>query len=529
MKNGAEICQEAEDYPDLTPLYMTLPRSLGTSPTEFDLGLRIACSYALPRTAAFLLTSGANANTTNSYGIAAIHTAVMRRRPWRELPLIDYLLSDQYGDGESRWESMLLQTVSALLDFGADIHLRSRTSRIHECGTSCWRSIDCDHQGQTALHFASANGIPAIVSRLLDAGADPNMPDAHGYKALYCALVQGHEDVAVCILQRSEDILNPIVNTHERTTALHVACRFSFTEMVSKLLTRGAYANVIDGHGRTPLHDALSWDQLEREEELLRTLKYLAEFHADPDTTAHRLTPRQLAEIHSSMRVRDMFSATQEWARVRRARPTLSKQSKSHTLNGAGNSKFSGRKCEAESPKLPRGPVPQQINSKLEDSIWAPHKTTHLVKSFEASVKNSDLDETVAIQEPFPNLITKTERNAAHSVAFVEGIWSGTGTAQMIHGLKLRVPPAKHTHHPQQPEEAFPVLRNPAGGETREVIQAALNCETTQFWGSLTKQMTNVRPETIMDGGENKIVQSARAKTETSSGKNRRRWTPLRL
>lgn len=527
MKNGADISQEVEGYPDLTPLYMGLPRSLATGQTKFDLALRIACSYALPRTAAFLLTGGANANTTNSYGIAAIHIAVMRRQPWRELPLINSLLSWQHGHCKSQWESMLLQTVSALLDFGADIHLRSQASRTHECDTSCWRSIDCDHQTQTALHFASANGIPAIVSRLLDAGADPNMPNAQGYTALYCALVQGHKDVAYCILQRFDDTINPIVNTNERTTALHVACRFSFTEMVYGLLIHGADANVTDSHGRTPLHDVLTWDHLEREEELLITLNHLVEFDADPDITTYHLTPRQIAETHSSIRVRDMFLGTREWAQVRRARPIKFNRSKMDAPNGTN---FSGAERKIKSPKPPRGPVPRQIDSKLEDSVWAPHKTTHLVKSFEASLKNFDLENTVAIQEPFPNLITKTEHNATHSAASVEGVWSKTGTAQMIRGLKLRALPVKPAQHPQQPLEAYPVLRKPTESETEAVIQGTLNDEASQFWGNFTKQTASARPEMVIDGNDRRTVQKAEiARTGANRSKNRRQWTPLRL
>jgi hypothetical protein len=71
MKNGTDISQELEDYPDLMPLYLTLPRSLGTvgsSSKDLDSALRIACSYALPNIAGFLLTRGANANTNARRG-----------------------------------------------------------------------------------------------------------------------------------------------------------------------------------------------------------------------------------------------------------------------------------------------------------------------------------------------------------------------------------------------------------------------------------------------------------------------------
>jgi ankyrin repeat protein len=96
------------------------------------------------------------------------------------------------------------------------------------------------------------------VSRLLDAGANPNLPDGQGYTALYAALVQGHKNIACHILKICDDPRNPVVYIREQTTALHVAWRFSFPGMVDKLLSRGAYANVIDSHGRTPLHDVLA-------------------------------------------------------------------------------------------------------------------------------------------------------------------------------------------------------------------------------------------------------------------------------
>jgi len=346
MKSGADINQDVEDYPDLTPLYLTLPRSLASSPKELDSALRIACNYALPRTTGFLLTRGANANTANKYGIAAIHIAVMRRCPWRKFRIVDYILSPHFNMHEPRcWESMLFQTVSKLLDFGAEIDLRTRTSRTHECGSLCWRSIDCDHQGQTALHIASASGRLAIVSLLLDAGADPNLPDEQGYTALYAALVQGHKDVACHIMKHCDGPVNPIVYIHDQTTALHIACRFNFLQMVDNLLGSGADANAVDCYGQTPLHDVLTWARLDREEEVILTLDHLAKSGADPDTTTHRQTPRQLAESHASPRVRDMFSTLKENV-VYRARRNVSSHNLSVPEGVRKNVRCSAGQCE---------------------------------------------------------------------------------------------------------------------------------------------------------------------------------------
>jgi ankyrin repeat protein len=218
---------------------------------------------------------------------------------------------------------MLLQTVSTLLKFGADIELRTQTSRMHKCDPKCWRSIDCDYQGQNALHIASAAGILVVVSCLLRAGANPNLPDEQGCTALYAALVQGHKITAHHILKACDKNLNPIVNIREQTTALHIACRFSFSEMVEILLRRGASANVIDSYGRIPLHNVLMWARSDREEEVILTLNHLAKFGADFDITTNLQTPRQLAEAHVCMRVRGMFSAPMGLIQIRRTKRNL--------------------------------------------------------------------------------------------------------------------------------------------------------------------------------------------------------------
>ncbi len=86
----------------------------------------------------------------------------------------------------------MVETVSELQQFGAQIHLRTETGRIHQCGYLCWRSVDCGHRGQTALHLACASGIQEVVLLLLLSGADPFCPNDDGYTPLYYALVQGH-------------------------------------------------------------------------------------------------------------------------------------------------------------------------------------------------------------------------------------------------------------------------------------------------------------------------------------------------
>lgn len=569
IRNGADISQEVEEYPDLMPLYLTLPRSLASSPKELDSALRIACSYALPKTTGFILTRGANANTTNKYSIAAIHTAVMRRHPWRELRLVHLLLSSQYKEVLSRWESMLLQTVSTLLDFGANIDLRTRSLRTHECDPKCWRSIDCDHRGQTALHIASSTGILPIVSRLLDAGANPNLPDGQGYTALYTALVQGHKPVACHILKVCNDPLNPIVYIHEQTTALHVACRFSFPEMVDKLLSCGAYANVVDSHKRTPLHDVLAWARLDREEEVILTLSYLAKYGADPHTTANWRTPWQLAETHASTRVRDRVSTLWERTQIWRTRRSLS----THNLNlpknvrtdvdvvlrnvdyltshGPGSSGIGRSRPDTEGSKLPQDHFPHlahpgddlttvktkvtappgRADIMLEKSGWAQCKPTHLAKGFKDSINASDQDDPTAVaHELFPKLIPEAKLNLTHTIASTAGIWSETKTAQLIKGLETQIPPPNRPPKLQQPVEAFPVLGEAGRISEKAVGAGIVNAEAAKFWGGLPERIGSTIAERLIESSGN--AEEPRAETvgtKTGRDRNKRRWTPLRF
>lgn len=100
----------------------------------------------------------------------------------------------------------------------------------------------------------------------------------------------------------------------------------------------------------------------------------------------------------------------------------------------------------------------------------------------------------------------------------------------MIHGLELQALPAKPAQQPQRPVEAFPVLCNSAGSKACAVIQGTPNGKAAQLWGSLTKQMTSACQKMVIDCSENKRVQRAEAvRIEASSGKNRKRWTPLQF
>jgi ankyrin repeat protein len=468
MKNGADIGRDMTGHPDVTPLYLTLPRSLTSTPKELDLALRIACNYALPRTTAFLLKRGANVNAANIYGTTALHTAVMRRCPWREFETIGMLLNRQYSEDESRWESMLLQTVSALLDFGADADVRTRSSRLHDCDPKCWRSIDCDHQGQAALHIASASGKLTVVSRLLDAGANPDNPDGQGYTALYAALVQGHKDVACHILKYCADPVNPIVSIYELSTALHIASRFSFPKMVEELLDGGADRNVVDSHGRTPMQDAHAWARFEREDDVNLTLRHLAEPDAGPDMMALNLIPPPRPKT-----MQDII-----WAETQ-------------------------RRCERLNRKYRNPDVPKVIEAENE-----------------------------TVHKPVPNHFAKASRkasrNTTRSTASVARTGSEPNAAKLDKRLKKQAPPAKLASNLQTSAEPLPTLDKTVGIGKKVRVPRTRNGEETRSLNGLTKQTAGGGNATG-SSEKSKEAKVEMGKEKKSQGRNRRRWTPLQV
>ncbi|KAI0880501.1 ankyrin [Annulohypoxylon maeteangense] len=299
VKYGTDLNSNMGDYPDLTPLYMALAQCRVSSPKALDNALRIACTYAFPKTVHFLLKNMANSNSQSSLGYSALHYAVSKKLPYRRFENLS----------STSWGLMVEKTVRALLDFNADVEFKTINTRIHQCGHNCWHSFNCDSSGQTALQLASGRGLSEAVHLLLDKGADPNSANGDGYSALYTALAQGHVPIAIRLLERLYAKINPIVHEQTRMTALHAACRFAVPDVVLRLLERGACVNAPDSRGITPLHEVLGQTCFGAEDEVLRTLDYLDEYGADPDidTGAQIGSPRKLGEDHPIPEVRVMF------------------------------------------------------------------------------------------------------------------------------------------------------------------------------------------------------------------------------
>jgi ankyrin repeat protein len=101
--------------------------------------------------------------------------------------------------------------------------------------------------GYTALVLATYHGSLDEVELLLNAGADPCLPDHSGNTALMGALFKGYSDVA----HRLVDLCPVDLTNYAGQTALAFAVMFGRLEFIPELVSRGADLEHLDVKGRS--------------------------------------------------------------------------------------------------------------------------------------------------------------------------------------------------------------------------------------------------------------------------------------
>ncbi|KAI1267715.1 ankyrin repeat-containing domain protein [Xylariaceae sp. FL1019] len=325
MKQGVGMSEPMEKHVDLLSLCLVLTKAHATQ-GELDKALRTTVTYRLPRCVKNLLVRGANPNAYNQFGLTATHYAFMPCAPLsapsvltRALVFLSQLNKNQPMDSIAIQQARpalatmrRTRLLKDLLTYGADLTLRTRTTRFHICDEKCWKSIDCYQGGESVSHLAAASGLWLAVRDTPTFEYGLGTFSGAGQTPLFKALCRARLPIVDEMLDLSfamEFDRNPVVQNIDNSTALHIACRFALAPVVARLLRDGVSANVTDRQGRTPLHEALQQTTLGTDETVLETLYLLAHFGADADTnTATRLpTPRAMAKIHPIPKVREMF------------------------------------------------------------------------------------------------------------------------------------------------------------------------------------------------------------------------------
>ncbi|KAL6907133.1 putative ankyrin repeat protein [Trichoderma evansii] len=327
LKHGSDLDEDTVLYPDLKSLYLSVARPYSNRLGALDGALRIACSYALPRMAEFLLIRGADPNSYSDFGVAAIHIAVRRRVPWAKFKMFAWFEGEK--DSESAlWNAQIARTAEVLLRFGADYNLPIQGNRCHQCGPKCWKLLACCPMEQRVLHVAAAGGSKSVVSMLIKEKANLFQADGEGNLPIVHAMAQGHDEIVAFLLEQMQDVqrrekkpTNGIVCKSTQSTILHIACRFGYHDVVSALIKDGADVDVADTLGRRPIHEALGQSAPDLEDRLVETLYLLSENDASPDVVdCNGKKARDLGEKHIFSGVRAMFEyaamARYEWQRL---------------------------------------------------------------------------------------------------------------------------------------------------------------------------------------------------------------------
>jgi cytohesin len=199
--------------------------------------------------AELLLSRGANANDTNSYGFPLLQVALGAHppgTPGQPVPARS-IGAPQFGQPQAtRREGVPLGTSSAekkrektmlevLLEHKADPNQRDQVR---------------NKESETSLHLAVRTAYLFAAELLLKHKADPNARTDSGITPLHWAAANNHEEMVDLLLEHKA---NANAASDKGETPLHWSVDRGETNMIAKLVQRGADVNACTSVGDTPL------------------------------------------------------------------------------------------------------------------------------------------------------------------------------------------------------------------------------------------------------------------------------------
>jgi len=111
-----------------------------------------------------------------------------------------------------------------------------------------------DHNGNTALMWASSEGNEEMIQLLIDCGAKVNLQNFGGETALYLAAARGFDQLCMILLEHGANIN---LSTLDESTPCHIAAVEGHVNVLMNLVMNGVHVNAQDEEGDTPLHYAV--------------------------------------------------------------------------------------------------------------------------------------------------------------------------------------------------------------------------------------------------------------------------------
>ena len=126
-----------------------------------------------------------------------------------------------------------------------------------------------DEDGRTLLHCAAGEGQIKVVELLIKRGCRIDPADKNGWTPSIYATACGHVQTVVQLIkqQLSEQYL---LDSVDNQGLLHFAAQYGLIHMIEILAEQGLNVNIGDDKGRSPLHYAVAYGQLESVRALLR-------------------------------------------------------------------------------------------------------------------------------------------------------------------------------------------------------------------------------------------------------------------
>jgi hypothetical protein len=323
-----------------------------------------------------------------------------------------------------------------------------------------------------------------VVDLLLKCGANAMEADDDGHLPVFSAISQGHEDVAIHLLQKCTDSTNIMVIQSRQSTALHVACRFASVRVVNFLLQNGANMYATDALGKTPLHEVAGQRTLELREQVSEVLQSLAGEEA------------RLEYIHRAHQT----AATYTFSKHEELRKN-SKSPQGLTLN-----------------------YNYVTGTTLNSSSTGILSTTQTLAVYQT-------EPDIASQKLFPSLECQhPERNESSHIANLDSLWFNKREVEKLcAGL---IPSTKNFENVKEEEVRVKPYFSASNQNHREVFDFPKDTEghrqsvSARFWATLSSPSRVLDPPHIEVTGE----QQKKAADGKSQGKRRKqKWIPLEI